>query len=84
VRKAVTIAVVEAGATLLDYIDHQFDPQGITALALLAESHISVHTWPEHGRYAADVFTCGDCDAAAGADALMAMLGVGEVTRVDR
>lgn len=38
---------------------HQFTPQGITGIILLAESHISIHTWPENGEAAVDVFTCG-------------------------
>jgi S-adenosylmethionine decarboxylase len=41
-------------------VSHKFHPQGVTALGLLSESHISIHTWPEHGYAAADVFTCGD------------------------
>jgi len=47
-------------STLLDVSSHKFDPQGITAIALLAESHISIHTWPEMGMAVCDVFTCGD------------------------
>ena len=39
---------------------HQFTPQGVTGILSIAESHISIHTWPEHGYAAADVFTCGD------------------------
>lgn len=38
---------------------HQFEPQGATAVILLAESHISIHTWPEHNFAAVDIFTCG-------------------------
>ena len=49
-----------AGATLVNLITHRFAPQGVTALALLAESHMSIHTWPEIGYGAVDVFTCGD------------------------
>ena len=45
---------------LLDVSSHKFDPQGVTAIALLAESHISIHTWPEKGMAVCDVFTCGD------------------------
>ena len=59
VRTSVTSAAKIAGAKLLNLITHRFYPQGVTGLALLAESHISIHTWPE-SRYAAiDVFTCG-------------------------
>tara|TARA_B100000700_G_C14881346_1_gene778232 strand:+ start:550 stop:1044 length:495 start_codon:yes stop_codon:yes gene_type:complete len=60
VRTTVTTAAKIAGATLLNLITHSFKPQGITGLALLAESHISIHTWPESGYAAVDVFTCGD------------------------
>jgi S-adenosylmethionine decarboxylase len=48
-----------AESTLIDEVAHQFHPHGVTALALLAESHISIHTWPETGYAAADIFTCG-------------------------
>ncbi|MCP9850604.1 adenosylmethionine decarboxylase [Cyanobium sp. Morenito 9A2] len=59
-RTAITTAAKRAGATLLNLITHRFEPQGVTGLALLAESHISIHTWPESGYAAVDVFTCGD------------------------
>jgi len=59
-RSMITTAVQQAGATLLNLISHHFEPQGVTALALLAESHLSIHTWPESGYAAVDVFTCGD------------------------
>ncbi|HHP7245331.1 MAG TPA: adenosylmethionine decarboxylase [Elainellaceae cyanobacterium] len=49
-----------ARSTFLGDLIHQFSPHGITALALLAESHISIHTWPEEGYAAIDVFTCGE------------------------
>ena len=60
IRTTITSAAKGAGATLLNLITHQFQPQGVTGLALLAESHISIHTWPESGYAAVDVFTCGD------------------------
>jgi S-adenosylmethionine decarboxylase len=47
-------------STLLNISSHKFDPHGVTAIALLAESHISIHTWPENGMAVCDVFTCGD------------------------
>ncbi|MEO0512039.1 MAG: adenosylmethionine decarboxylase [Planctomycetota bacterium] len=49
-----------AGATFLGELQHRFTPVGVTCLGLLAESHISIHTWPEIGYAAADCFTCGD------------------------
>ena len=51
---------LECGATFLNTVSHQFEPQGVTAVTLLAESHISIHTWPEKGMAVCDVFTCGD------------------------
>jgi S-adenosylmethionine decarboxylase len=60
IKEALQQAAKTARSTLLDQIAYQFSPYGVTALALLAESHISIHTWPENGFLAADVFTCGE------------------------
>lgn len=60
VQQAMREAARQAGSTLLHEVCHRFEPQGVTALALLAESHISIHTWPELGYAAVDVFTCGE------------------------
>ncbi len=54
--------VTACGATLLHIHTHKFSPQGVSGVAVLAESHISVHTWPEIGYGAFDVFMCGDAD----------------------
>ena len=48
-----------ANATVLSLISNKFEPQGVTAIALLAESHMSIHTWPESYYSAVDIFTCG-------------------------
>ncbi len=53
-------AVTASGATLLGVQSHAFSPHGVTVLAMIAESHLSLHTWPEHGYLAFDYFTCGD------------------------
>lgn len=60
IRSSMLAAIAEANMTLLDFSYHKFEPQGLTALALLAESHMSIHTYPELGYAAVDVFTCGD------------------------
>lgn len=60
VREALVKAAEIAGATLLDVRTHAFVPQGVTGFALLAESHISIHTWPECEFAAIDAFTCGE------------------------
>ena len=48
-----------ANAKVLNLISNKFEPQGVTAIALLAESHLSIHTWPESHYSAVDIFTCG-------------------------
>ncbi|MFK7740510.1 MAG: adenosylmethionine decarboxylase [Planctomycetota bacterium] len=60
VLSALRDAAGAAGATWLGEVSHAFDPIGVTAIGLLAQSHISIHTWPELGFAAVDVFTCGD------------------------
>ena len=60
IRTTITSSAKIAGATLINLVTHSFKPYGVTGLALLAESHISIHTWPEIGYAAIDVFTCGD------------------------
>jgi S-adenosylmethionine decarboxylase len=54
-----------AGATLLHIHLHHFQPNGVSGVAVLAESHISIHTWPEAGYAALDVFMCGNADPDA-------------------
>ena len=52
-------AVRRGGATVIDARFARFEPQGVSGVVLLAESHASIHTWPEHGYAAVDVYTCG-------------------------
>ncbi len=60
IEQSLELASQKGLSTLLQLTSQKFDPQGVTALALLAESHLSIHTWPEHGYAAIDMFTCGD------------------------
>lgn len=53
-------SVKAAGATPLEITIHKFNPQGLTGVILLAESHIAIHVWPEFNYTAIDIFTCGD------------------------
>lgn len=53
-------AARQSGATLLSVHVHRFQPQGLSGVAILAESHLAIHTWPELGYAAVDAFTCGD------------------------
>ena len=60
VRDVVYSSSRKCKSTLLALNSHKFDPQGVTCIAMLAESHISIHTWPEKGMAVCDAFTCGD------------------------
>ncbi|MCG2717737.1 MAG: adenosylmethionine decarboxylase [Nanoarchaeota archaeon] len=64
--------VVEAKLNKVGETSHQFDPYGATCVILLAESHISVHTWPENRIAVVDIFTCGkEGDAEKAFDVLL-------------
>jgi spermidine synthase len=79
-RSLLTEALTSAGARVLQVVDEQFQPQGVTVVAVLAESHASVHTWPEHGRAHVDVFTCGNsADPVKAVQLLAAALAAGAV-----
>jgi len=60
IERTMRACIEASGATLLHIHLHPFEPTGVSGVAVLAESHISVHTWPEAGFAAFDVFMCGD------------------------
>lgn len=67
VARVMTEAVHASGATLIEPFFHQFAPQGVSGVIIISESHFTIHTWPEYGYGAVDIFTCGeviDMDAA--------------------
>ncbi|MDI3473485.1 MAG: S-adenosylmethionine decarboxylase [Thermotogaceae bacterium] len=49
-----------AGATIVNWTFHRFNPQGVSGVVVIAESHLAIHTWPEYGYAAIDLFTCGE------------------------
>lgn len=57
-ENAIIKAVEIAGASLVDTMFHKFSPQGVTGIALIMESHLSIHTWPENNYAAVDFFSC--------------------------
>jgi S-adenosylmethionine decarboxylase proenzyme len=50
----------QSGATVITDTFHLFNPHGVSGVIVIAESHVAIHTWPEHGYAAVDIFTCGD------------------------
>ncbi|MFQ5567932.1 MAG: adenosylmethionine decarboxylase [Paracoccaceae bacterium] len=79
IRDALRECVDACGATLLHIHTHRFSPQGVSGVAVLAESHISVHTWPEIGYGAFDVFMCGEARPWAAVEVLRRAFSAGEV-----
>ncbi|MCT7949452.1 adenosylmethionine decarboxylase [Ancylothrix sp. C2] len=80
IRRALIDAISAGGATLIDLCVHQFSPHGVTATATLAESHIAIHTWPEYGYFAADLFFCGAGEPKLAMQVLKTALQAEQVT----
>ncbi len=71
IEAALVKAALDAKATVLHTHFHRFQSSGgVSGVAVLAESHISIHTWPEHGFAAIDIFMCGSCDPHLSINAL--------------
>jgi S-adenosylmethionine decarboxylase len=83
IRRAMIDAITAGGATLIDLCVHQFSPHGVTATATLAESHIAIHTWPEYGYFAADLFFCGAGDPHRAMEVLEIALEAKQVKRTE-
>jgi len=60
VEEIMVNAALEAGAEVRECVFHKFSPQGVSGVVVISESHLAVHTWPELGYAAVDVFTCGE------------------------
>jgi S-adenosylmethionine decarboxylase len=81
VERILLEAAEKAEAHPIRVSSHKFSPHGLTAVVLLAESHLSIHSWPEMAYLAIDLFTCGDSTRAD--EALEYLRGVFEPTRVE-
>jgi S-adenosylmethionine decarboxylase len=76
-------AVRRIGATLISHQTHRFSPHGVSAVVIIAESHLTIHTWPEHGYAAVDLFTCSDrLNPQAGLDHICSSLEAGHSSLV--
>lgn len=60
IEQILVCAAKKAGATIVSSHSNLFNPHGVSAVVIIAESHLTIHTWPEHRYAAVDVFTCGD------------------------
>ena len=69
------------GATLVESRFHHFSPLGVSGVVIIMESHLTIHTWPEYGYAAVDIFTCGVLDMEAGVEWLSQELKAEKVER---
>lgn len=60
IESALIDATKASGATIISHNFHKFSPYGVSGVVVIAESHVSIHTWPEYNYAAVDIFTCGD------------------------
>lgn len=60
IESSLLSAIQESGATIISHNFHKFSPHGVSGVVVIAESHVSIHSWPEYNYAAVDIFTCGD------------------------
>ena len=75
--------VAASGLTTMDATFHQFEGSGFTGTVVLAESHLAIHTWPEHCFAAVDFFSCGDVDMDRGVAILKTAFSAASETRLE-
>ena len=82
VRTALLEAVRQSGGTIVAEVFHQFSPHGVSGVVVIAESHLTIHTWPERAFAAVDLFTCSSTlDHALVERQVAAVLGAARVER---
>ena len=84
IREILVSAALSAGAEVIETTFHRFSPQGISGVVVISESHLAIHTWPELGYAALDVFTCGsDVDPWVAMEAIIEEFGATSVTATE-
>lgn len=84
VKDVLVEAAKRAHATIVDVVFHQFNPFGISGVVVIAESHLSIHTWPEYRYAAVDIFSCGEnMHVEFAANYLVEEFGAGRTSVVD-
>ncbi len=84
IRQEMLEAAVVAGSTIVGQCFHRFSPQGVSGVVVIAESHFSIHTWPEYGYAAVDLFTCGQkVDPWKALDRLSRVFCAGKISPIE-
>jgi len=86
IEKTFVDAALKSGAEVREVAFHKFAPQGVSGVVIISESHLTIHSFPEHGYASVDVYTCGDMDPTIAADYIAQALGSqsSEVTELQR
>lgn len=74
IRRAMEAAATAMGATIVQSNFHHFSPLGVSGVVVIMESHLTIHSWPEHQYAAIDIFTCGDIEMQKAVDYLIEQL----------
>lgn len=84
IERVMNDAARACGATIVNSVFHHFNPYGVSGAVIIAESHLAIHTWPEYGYAAVDVFTCGETvDPADAVDYLEGALQAGHISVIE-
>jgi len=83
VTSAMLRAAEASGATIVTHSFHHFSPHGVSGAVIIAESHLAIHTWPEHGFAAVDFFSCGGVDMDLGVAVLKRAFSATSETRLE-
>jgi len=79
IEKAMKTAADKMGATTVTSNFHHFSPLGVSGVVIIMESHLTIHTWPEYGYAAVDIFTCGEIDLEIGVTFLQTKLNASKI-----
>jgi S-adenosylmethionine decarboxylase len=84
IEKIMVNAALEAGAEVREVAFHKFAPQGVSGVVIISESHLTIHSFPEHGYASIDVYTCGDrIDPNVACDFITESLGATRVESIE-
>jgi len=75
IEKIFVEAALKSGAEIREVAFHKFAPQGVSGVVIISESHLTIHSFPEHGYASIDVYTCGNLDPNIAADYIAEALG---------
>ena len=83
IERDMVAAAKEAHATVINSTFHHFSPYGVSGVVVIQESHLAIHTWPEYGYAAVDLFTCGEMDAWISFDYLKEKFGAKQYSALE-